>query len=89
MSHTGLNPEGKVHDVKLSNTTFFQQDLAGSLSGAPACESVFFTQTRPYALGFILIAQDEQARGIMLQALEKVKVLLKAVLLSRRHLVNV
>ena len=73
MSHAGLNPDGKVHEVKLSNIAFFQQDLAGSLAGARVYESVFFTQTKGYAVGFILTAQDEQARGIMLLALEKVK----------------
>jgi hypothetical protein len=73
VSQSGLTADRKVHEVKLSSKGFWQQDLAGTLSGAPVYESVFFTQTQGYALGFILMAQDEQARGIMLQALEQVK----------------
>jgi hypothetical protein len=66
---------GDAKEVQLSGVSFVRQDFKGTSSaGSPLYESAFFTVSKGYAVGFILVAPNEQMRGLMLETLGKLTI---------------
>ena len=53
-------PVGEPREIQISGRTFFRQDMKGTSSaGAPVYQSVVFTLTGGYAVGFTLISPNQ------------------------------
>jgi hypothetical protein len=74
MKQRHYTPMGAPQELKLSGQSFFRQDMkATNSAGVPVYQSMVFTVTKGYALGFLLVSPTKPLLDSMLGTLDSFK----------------